>query len=196
MKQQLNIWSAKPENIWNYRQNHPELVIKDIQNSNTLKTISETLENEGIIQKGFLMNTIIDLVRQSMLCRGINKWLKVRRDLIAYKIGIKHEVKELMNEVIILKKQLTDSFVEIDFTKDISVEDFLKYDQYKNNQTNYLKAKELLKYKTKIRGDLKALCMTERWQIWKDKKLNEMNKIKFSDQPKIKKPWQEENQVI
>ena len=45
----------------------------------------------------------------------------------------------------------------------------------------YEKTKELLKYKQKIRGDLKKLCMTERWQIWEDKDIEDMNSIKASD---------------
>jgi hypothetical protein len=156
-----NIFEATPENIWNYKQNHPELVIKDLQSFN-------------------LPIFVQDIVRQSMLARGINKWLKVRRDLIAYKKLIKHQVKELMIEVSQLKKELKENYVSIQqFEKgEKSLDEFLKYN---NTVKNYLVAKDKLKLLQKIRGDLKSLCMTERWQLWENKKLKDMNTIRGSD---------------
>jgi len=167
MKKRPNIWEASPKNIWNYKQNHPELVIRDITEfGNEYMNISQ----------------IQNLIRQSMLCRGINKWLKVRRDLIAYKKGLKHEIKDLQKQIIELKKDLTESFINIDFKSDyIPMDVFLKYQEYRKKQINYIKTKEILNYKIKVRIDLKALCMTERWQIWKGKELRDMNSIKCSD---------------
>ena len=88
----IPIFDANPSNIWNFRQNHPELVIRDC------------------IQYGAMTPYQLEVVRQSMLCRGINKWLKVRRDLIAYKKQIKHEIKQLMQLVGDLKLQLTANY--------------------------------------------------------------------------------------
>ena len=156
-----NIFKATPENIWNYRQNHPDLVIKDLDELH-------------------IPHSIQFAVRKSMLVRGINKWLKVRRDLIAYKKGIKHQIKELIVKIPKLKEELHNNYVSIQQLEkgEKSLDEFLKYE---NISKNYLIAKDRLKLLQKIRGDLKALCMTERWQIWENKKLKDMNTIRESD---------------
>ena len=62
--------------IWNSKQNHPELVVKDCINSfNLTETQADTL-------RFILMN------------RGINKWLYARYMFIK----LKHEVKKLKKE--------------------------------------------------------------------------------------------------
>ena len=156
-----NIFKASPENIWNYKQNHPELVIKDME-------------------KYHISQDIQLIVRQSMLCRGINKWLKVRRDLIAYKKQIKHKVKNLQKKVSAYKLLMQEYFCTLQnvIDKKISVD---QYYYYENMKKEYIICKELLKVYQQIRGDLKALCMTDRWQIWKEKDLEDMNSIRASD---------------
>ena len=161
MKQALSILDATPKNIWNYQQNHPELVIKDLK------------------EYGY-GDDVQTLVRQSMLCRGINKWLKVRRDLIAYKKLIKHDIKTLTIELSILKSDMTNKYCTINHVINNEKTQEQLYEYFKA-RTKYEVAKEILKEKSKTRHDLKKLCMTERWQIWQGRKLNEMNSIKASD---------------
>lgn len=50
-------------NIWNFRQNNPELVVRDL----------EKLFNLNEEQK--------EQVRTVLMARGVNKWFKVRRDI-------------------------------------------------------------------------------------------------------------------
>lgn len=156
MKQQLSILDVNPTNIWNYKQNHPELIIKDL---------------ERVGASPF----IIKVVRTSMLARGINKWLKVRRDLIAYKKNIRNDIKELNLLIPVLKKQMTSSWVDFKTASTYQVHEYYK------NREQYIVAKQILKYLNKTRADLKAMCMTNRWQIWEGKKLSEMNSIKAND---------------
>lgn len=156
----LSIWDAKPSNIWCYRQNHPEYVIDDIRKHFPIPFLSAYVQR---------------LVRRSMLCRGINKWLKVRRDLIAYKKQIKHEIVSLESSIPSLKQAMSELYVDFD---NASIRQVIDY--YRARE-EYRIAKALLKYKQKVRGDLKALCMTERWQEWEGKELEDMNSIKASD---------------
>ena len=151
-----NIFRITPENIWNFKQNHPELVIKDLK------------------ELGF-SHDIIETVRHSMLARGINKWLKVRRDLISYKKTLHHEIKELNDLVPYLKQEMTKKWVDFNNATPHQVH------EYHKAREKYLINKELLKEKQRIRGDLKKMCMTDRYQIWEGKKLNEMNTINASD---------------
>ena len=160
-KKLTNIFEASPENIWNYKQNHPELVIKDLQNYNIPPYVQY-------------------IVRQSMLCRGINKGLKVRRDLIDYKKIIKHQIKQLMIEIPILKKELKDKYVSTFQVEkgEKSIQDFM---EYKNVTVQYLNKKDRLKLLQEIRSDLKNLCRTDRWQIWEGKNIRDMNTINAKD---------------
>ena len=160
-KEQLSIWQADRANIWNYKQNHPELVVRDIARYFPVPIVS------WFIQR---------LVRQSLLCRGINKWLKVRRDLIAYKKQIKHEVKDLQAQIPELKRQMTEQYVA-DFTT-ATAHDVVGYFRAREQ---YLITKELLKYKERVRADLKAMCMTDRWQEWHGRTLEDMNTLRASD---------------
>lgn len=152
----LDFRNASPGNIWNYRQNHPELVIKDMADMG-------------------LTPSQLRLLRLSMMARGINKWLKVRRDLIAYKKRVKHEVKDLIKKVPELKKDMTDKWVDLSWATAYEAH------EYHKAREQYLINKALLEYKQQVRGDLKTLCMTERWQEWEGKKLEDMNTIKESD---------------
>lgn len=58
------------DNIDNYKQNHPELIIRDIEN-----------------------NPDAD-VRHILKYRSVNKWLRVRKLLIQLKIRWQHEIRE------------------------------------------------------------------------------------------------------
>ena len=65
-----------PNTIWCARQNNPELVVQDLKKAFNL--------NEQQCQ----------LVRYSLLIRGVNKWLYARRRFIK----LKHDVKKMMNK--------------------------------------------------------------------------------------------------
>lgn len=79
MRKPLGGWEngLTPETINNFRQNSPELVIRDA------KRMLKLTDDEG------------EILRQILLARGINKWLKARRDIIKLKDEIKIEIKKL-----------------------------------------------------------------------------------------------------
>ena len=60
--------------IWNVRQNHPELVVRDC-----VEAFGLTEEQAGVL-------------RQILMLRGVNKWLLARRRFIR----LKHEVKDML----------------------------------------------------------------------------------------------------
>ena len=147
MKEIKDYPEVSPRTIWGFRQNHPELVIRDCKEY--LGMNDEELE----------------FMRTVLLARGINKWLKVRRDLIAYKKQIKHEIKKTYNERLTKEKGSKD----------------------------YLVLKERLKVLNSVRGTLKGLCMTERYQVWPKNcsigsSIRSMNTIKCSDVLSLESP--------
>jgi len=126
-----------PKNIWNFRQNNPELVVNDAR-----------------IYLG-LNEKQCDILRKILLARGVNKWFKVRRDLIAYKKLIKHQIVAVQNQRRMMP-QLSKQLKPLHLTL------------------------------SKIRSDLRAMCKTDRWQIWPKlgshhKELKAMNTITASD---------------
>ena len=133
------MYTVTRSNIWNFRQNNPELVIQDAK------------QYLGLSEEQCC------ILRTILLARGINKWLKVRRDLIAYKKQIKHKVRL--------------------YTLLYSISKHTKYREM---------YRELLKTYEEIRKNLKLLCSTDRYQIWPQlgshhKELESMNTIKASD---------------
>ena len=68
-----------PSTINNFRQNTPELVIRDARRMLSL--------NEEQCQ----------ILRDILLARGINKWLKARRDIIRYKEKVKESIKYIQS---------------------------------------------------------------------------------------------------
>jgi len=103
----LDIRDVNPVNIWNYKQNHPELVIEDIRRMGA-------------------SDHIMEIVRTSMLARGINKWLKVRRDLIAYKKKLRNDIKELNLLIPVLKRQMTEKWVNYETATTYEVHEYHK----------------------------------------------------------------------
>ena len=79
MRQPLGGWEngLSPETINNFRQNSPELVIRDAK------------EMLG------LDDDQCNVLKNILLARGINKWLKARLDIIKLKNDIKDEIVEL-----------------------------------------------------------------------------------------------------
>ena len=131
---------VSPRTIWGFRQNHPELVIRDLR------------EYLGLDEEQ------LEFVRTVLLARGINKWLKVRRDLIAYKKQKKHAIKQVVAERLTKEK----------------------------GSSEYRILTERLKQLNEVRGTLKGLCMTERYQVWPKNcsigsTLKTMNTLKSSD---------------
>lgn len=161
MRETRGIFDADLHNIWNYRQNHPELVVKDCKNH------------------GFTDNQC-KIVRQSLLVRGVNKWLKVRRDIIVYKIQIRAEIKYLQQVIPVLKSEMTALYCT---TRQIHQGEKSPFDleAYYRKRIAYQCAKEQLKLLQQVRGTLKKMCMAERWQIWEGKDLRDMNTLKTSN---------------
>lgn len=166
----LSFWGASLTNIWMYKQNHPELVVKDIENELKQYDTFEYVDKPAFIKR------IQNIVRHSMLIRGINKWLKVRRDLIAYKKNLKHEVRALNEEILASKQLMHRTFVNFDDKPTYS-----QVHQHYEARANYLIIKTRLKMLAQFRKDLKKMCMTHRWQIWEGKEMSEMNSIMSSD---------------
>ena len=160
MNKELSFLNASKSNIWQYEQNNPNLVIADIKS--VYPDIDETV------------------VERSLMARGVNKWLKVRRDLIAHKKKLKNRIKQILLKIPEQKKKCTANFVSFaEIKADIS-----KLEQF----GQFVKAKEELtalqtelKFLIKERTTLKNLCMTERWQDWKGKSVEDMNTIRESD---------------
>ena len=126
-------------NIYSFRQNNPELVVRDAR---------EYLD---------LTEEECNILRTILLARGINKWLKVRRDLIAYKKQLKHTIKAIENQRKMVK-----------------------------GTPNYIVLREVSKALQSVRYTLRVLCKTDRWQIWPQlgshhKELSAMNTIRASD---------------
>lgn len=126
-----------PENIWNFRQNNPELVVRDL--AKAMKLSDEQKE----------------MVRGVLMARGVNKWLKVRRDLIAYKHQLKHRIKAVHNERMQLKR---------------------------GGQHHKAAAlKEVQKILEEVRADLRKMCHSDRYIEWPHSTsrnvLREMNTI-------------------
>ena len=115
MRERLGGWEhgLSPETINNFRQNTPELIIRDARR---LLGLSED-------QCGIL--------RDILLARGVNKWLRVRRMLIRYKHKLKAEIKVILA-----------------------------------NYRRHPAQKAALATLNRIRGDLRAMCHSERWVEW------------------------------
>ena len=129
-----------PQNIWNFRQNNPELIIQDARNYLGL--------NKEQCQ----------ILRIILLARGVNKWLKVRRDLIAYKKQLKHKIKAIEKIRLCYPKRTKENLIYMQISKTLQ----------------------------QVRSTLKCLCKTDRWQIWPQlgshhKELKAMNTLKASD---------------
>jgi hypothetical protein len=70
----MNPLEARPENIWNYRQNKPSYVCRD-------------LEALAGVPQG--------LTARILVARGVTKWLAVRRRLIVLKNAWKEQIRTL-----------------------------------------------------------------------------------------------------
>ena len=152
--------NVAPGNIWLYEQNNPRLVVDD------LKEVYPDIDPT--------------VVERSLMARGINKWLKVRRDLIAHKKALRNEIKKIQRVLPDIKRDLSAIYAHPS-----QVERGEKTPQqladYYQAQITYLKTKERLKFLEAERGTLKALCMTERWQDWRGKSVEDMNTLRASD---------------
>ena len=160
---QIDIFRANPRNIWNYKQNHPEYIVEDCRNF------------------GFT-DANCEIVRQSLLVRGVNKWFQVRRDIIVYKIQIQHEIRRLHAVVKKTKAEATALFC----TKNSVVKGektLGDYEAYIRKQSELYVVKGQLKVWQSVRGTLKELCMAPRWQKWNRKSLKDMTKLETTDPP-------------
>lgn len=130
-----------PETIENYRQNNPELVIRD------------AADYLGLSEEE------CDGLRKILLARGVNKWLKVRRDLIAYKKRVKHQIKELHARRMDAKAA----------------------GRYHEANGLWHAEKALIQ----VRADLCRMCKSARWVIWprscSRNALKAMNTIRCAD---------------
>ena len=79
MHSELGGWEygLSPETIYSFRQNSPELIIRDAK------------------RMLHLDDDQLEVLRRILLARGVNKWFKARRDIIK----LKHEIKKRIREV-------------------------------------------------------------------------------------------------
>ena len=77
----MNPIEANPGNIWEYPQNRPELVIRDLEKAT------------GLDSWGRMVVSAI------LLARGVNKWLANRKKFIRLKHEIRKEITNLHQEM-------------------------------------------------------------------------------------------------
>jgi len=87
----MNYPEVSPKTIWNFRQNNPNLIVEDARKYLKLNTGQ------------------CELLRKILLARGVNKWFKVRRDLIAYKKQVKHTLKDIHRQRMDGRKELKET---------------------------------------------------------------------------------------
>jgi len=128
--------------IWNYDQNNPELVVEDILKEMQSKNVYWTFDQF----KDFLYATLLK--------RGINKWLFVRRLLIRYKKWIVVKINELENDANHEKETAIKLFKKEQYTKG------------NRHMTKYHRMRGEIKAYNQVRKDLKIMCMAPRWVVW------------------------------
>lgn len=102
MHSELGGWEygLSPDTIYSFRQNSPELIIRDAKRM--LRLDDDQLE----------------ILRRILLARGVNKWFKARRDIIKLKHDIKKQIREVLgrykkrNPVHKTEFELLNSFYE------------------------------------------------------------------------------------
>lgn len=127
--------------IWQYKQNNPELVVEDIL---------LVLRSHGMLDADDTgkEQELRDIFYSILLQRGVNKWLFIRRLLIR------------------LKKVYCARLGTLESEMDDMRERFKSGDSERSDYRNYLiKKGEMRAYNT-LRHDLKTLCMGPRWVIW------------------------------
>jgi hypothetical protein len=138
------IYDVSEKNIWSFRQNNPELVIQD-----AAKYLALSSQDQ-------------ETLRTILLARGINKWLKVRRDIIAYKGLVKIRIKELIEEIKIEKAKLQGDRT--------------------TPHHKLISLRSELKALEDVRRNLRQMCHSERMVIWphsvRRDTLKKMNTIK------------------
>ncbi|MCI0692780.1 hypothetical protein L0337_12350 [candidate division KSB1 bacterium] len=80
MHSELGGWEhgLSPDTIYSFRQNSPELIIRDAK------------------RMLHLDDDQLEILRRILLARGVNKWFKARRDIIK----LKHEIKKRISELL------------------------------------------------------------------------------------------------
>lgn len=157
--EELNFLEVTPSNIWSFTQNHPEMVVKDILSKH---------EEIKVGSKEIFSN----IIRKSLLARGVNKWLKVRLDLIQYKRAIKHMIRKKMKDIKEQKRLISERYC---LPEDTNYKDYM----HLRIHLAYLRGQLIVLQQ--VRKDLKDLCMTERWQDWENKSLKEMTRQTVSE---------------
>lgn len=144
------MYEVSQKTINNFSQNRPELVIQD------------AARYLGLDEEGQ------EKLRTILLARGINKWLAVRRDLIAHKINIKNRIKSKMVEVAGIK-------CEMDSREFRSPGWYYCHSEWK-------RARAELKLLQDERGVLVKMCKSDRFVEWprstSKKCTKQMNTIK------------------
>lgn len=132
-----------PEKQWQWKQNYPELVVKDV-----VANFSNRLGSEKGVEH---------LTYPILLYRGINKWLFVRYLLVRYKKMVADWRNKAYEEFVGFKKMYDAAWPE---RHKMYADDWGKVNYRMGYWEGYYDAMR------KVRADLKTLCNTPRFVVW------------------------------
>ncbi len=83
MHSELGGWeyNLSPDTIYSFRQNSPELIIRDAK------------------RMLHLNDDQLEILRRILLARGVNKWFKARRYIIKLKHAIKKQIRAVLGSL-------------------------------------------------------------------------------------------------
>jgi hypothetical protein len=129
-----------PENIWNYRQNYPRLVIRDI------------IEEFNLLDDP----TAYKRIQNILMARGVNKWLKCRKDIIKLKQSWVTEINKLLKVQRNYKNILRDK----EAVKKIKSRDVFNKEMHQN-----IAKIDIFRM---CRKQVRKICHSERWVLERD----------------------------
>ena len=110
--------TLSPETIWMFKQNRPSLVVRDVCSLPVEKIVPTEVEN-------------------ILLKRGVNKWLRNRREIIKLKNRMKNDITGTLAEMRAARQEKN-----------------WHHHQYLRGQ---------LKILMRVREELRTICKSERW---------------------------------
>lgn len=149
----------KPEYQWQWEQNYPELVVKDV--------LYFTNNDDWIFDSPWWTeDDLRDFMYGDLLYRGVNKWLMVRYLLVRYKKWVAEERNKAYEEMklyepdfkLYLQKVKSKGYGYVPTQLDVDMA--YEYGYWKG----YYDAMR------QVRADLKTMAMTPRYVIWNGKR--------------------------
>ncbi len=139
------------ENIWEYSQNKPALIIEDMARVFDLGTKNQR-------QK----------IYKILMARGVNKWFRCRSEIIHLKNAMKTQVREIQAELTHLHAQLKPHEILKNLDRD-KPEDLviIKKRNELHKRIGYLRG--YLAAKTENGAIIRKICHSQRWVDWRYK---------------------------